>query len=95
MKKSIDIATFINYTVLTNETKGGMQVKNPTSPHAPYAKLKGAIREKGLNYGMLATALGISVTSICNKINGTSDFYISEQSKLEQVFGFTPSTFDD
>ena len=51
--------------------------------HQPYNKLKGAIREKELTYADVAQILGISKATLCRKINGESDFYMSEAEKLE------------
>ena len=46
--------------------------------HDPYQKLKGALRERGLTYADVSKLLNISETAVGFKINGTSDFYISE-----------------
>lgn len=51
--------------------------------HQPYNRLKGAIREKELTYADVAGMLGISKATLCRKINGESDFYMSEADKLE------------
>ncbi len=42
--------------------------------HPPYDKLKGLLTERGLTYRGVASLLGISITSVGQKINGTSDF---------------------
>ena len=46
--------------------------------HKPYKKLKGILREKEITYRNLAEILGVTEASVCQKINGKSDFYISE-----------------
>nr|DAN88708.1 MAG TPA: SOS-response transcriptional repressor [Caudoviricetes sp.] len=51
--------------------------------HAPYNKFKGILRERGLTYADIAKTLNISETSVGAKVNGYSDFYISEVEKIE------------
>ena len=46
--------------------------------HEPYNKVKGKLREKGMTYQDVADELGLSVVSVDNKINGKSDFLITE-----------------
>lgn len=46
--------------------------------HQPYAKFKGWLRENGLTYADLALLLGINEATVSLKINGQSDFYLSE-----------------
>ena len=57
--------------------------------HAPYRKIKGALRENGLNYDRAAEALGMSVAALTHKINGPSDFYISEVMALSKLTGYS------
>lgn len=61
--------------------------------HEPYNKLKGALREKGLTYSDVAKTLDISETAVGFKINGTSDFYLSEVEVLMNVYGFLLEIF--
>lgn len=51
--------------------------------HEPYNKLKGALRERNITYADASKFLGISKATLCRKINGESDFYLSEADKLE------------
>lgn len=46
--------------------------------HEPYAKFKGWLRSNGLTYKDIAELLGLSVTTVVAKINGASDFLLSE-----------------
>lgn len=55
-------------------------------------KLKGKIKEEDKTYNECAAALGISVTAFCNKINGSSKFYIDE---LEKLGNFLNMTMED
>ncbi len=55
--------------------------------HEPYNKLKGFLVEKQLTYLDVANTLNISITAVMNKINGTSDFYVSEIKKLQSKYG--------
>ncbi len=61
--------------------------------HEPYMKLKGVLREKNLKYSDIAKTLGISETGVGFKINGKSDFYISEVKTLQQEYGFETDIF--
>lgn len=60
--------------------------------HKPYNRLKGLLREKGMTYDSISKALGISKASFCRKVNGSSDFYLSEVDKLEAQ-GFSRDIF--
>lgn len=57
--------------------------------HAPYRKIKGALRENGLNYARAAEALEISVTSLVHKINGKSDFFLQEAIRISTLTGYS------
>ena len=46
--------------------------------HAPYSKFKGWLRSNGLTYADLALVLGLNETTISLKMNGQSDFFLSE-----------------
>ena len=61
--------------------------------HAPYITLKRALAGSGVTYKMVAKLLGISETTVQLKINGTSDFYISEQRKVCEEWGIDPAVF--
>lgn len=54
--------------------------------HKPYNKFKGALREKGLTYANIAQTLGVSEETVGAKVNGYSDFYISEVEKIEEKY---------
>lgn len=47
--------------------------------HKPYNRFKGFLREKGLTYCDIADLLGVTPSTVSMKINGYSDFYLSEQ----------------
>ena len=51
--------------------------------HKPYVKFKGWIREHGMTYATIAEFLGISRTTVALKINGQSDFLLSEIQALK------------
>lgn len=61
--------------------------------HEPYNRLKGALRERGLTYDDISKTLEISETAVGFKINGTSDFYISEVETLRQTYDFSLQIF--
>lgn len=54
--------------------------------HPPYDKFKGFLTEKGLTYRDVAEVLGISVTSVGAKINGSSDFLLSEAQAIKRKY---------
>jgi len=62
-------------------------MKGKYKKHTGYPRLKGALREKGLNYHQTAESLGVSDASLCQKINGYSDFYIQEALALATLTG--------
>lgn len=51
--------------------------------------LKGKLIEKNKTYSLCATALKISVTSFCDKMNGKRKFSVEEANKLSQFIGLT------
>ena len=61
--------------------------------HAPYCKLKGLLREKGETYESIAQLLELSVPSVTRKINGESDFYLTEAEALCTNLGTDLSLF--
>ena len=54
-----------------------------------YNKLKGIMTEKQIKQEELAKILGLSVSTLNFKINGKSDFYISEAKKIAEYFNCT------
>jgi DNA-binding XRE family transcriptional regulator len=73
--------------------EGGDCMKDKINRHKPYNKLKGVLREKGITYLKLSQFLGISETSISHKVNGTSDFFLSEVNAMQVEYGFDTSIF--
>lgn len=57
--------------------------------HAPYRKIKGALRENSLTYDQAAKELGISVNGFVRKINGNSDFFLQEAIRLSALTGYS------
>lgn len=53
-------------------------------------KLKGKILEMDKTYAECASAIGISITAFCNKINDKSKFYIDELEKLGDFLSMSP-----
>lgn len=46
--------------------------------HDPYDRFKGWLLEHHITYADLAELLGINIATVSAKINGTSDFLLSE-----------------
>lgn len=61
--------------------------------HKPYTKFKGWIRENGLSYQEIADFLGVNLTTISNKINGKSDFTLSEINALKSKYELDSGIF--
>lgn len=61
--------------------------------HAPYFKFKGWLRENGLTYADLAFDLGLSEATISLKINGQSDFYLSEIRLIKKKYHLESDIF--
>ncbi|MDD6710070.1 MAG: helix-turn-helix domain-containing protein [Ruminococcus sp.] len=57
-----------------------------TLKHKPYMKLKGKMREKDIITDDLAKLLNLSTTSVLQKINGQSDFFLSEATKIVTAY---------
>jgi plasmid maintenance system antidote protein VapI len=72
----------------------GKQVKGLKKlKHIPYEQLKEELYRRKLSYRDLSRTLGISISSVCEKINGKSDFLISETLRLEAVYLIPRSAF--
>lgn len=54
--------------------------------HPPYDKFKGFLTERGLTYRDVGDLLGITPTSVGAKINGRSDFLLSEVKKIKMEY---------
>ena len=61
-------------------------MKKNNLSHPPYDKLKGFLKEKGVTYRDIASLLGITPTSVTAKINGKSDFYVSEAQAIKNKY---------
>jgi hypothetical protein len=61
--------------------------------HKPYTALKRALAGKGIKYVDVAQLLGITENAIQLKINGTSDFYLSEQQKVCEAYALDANIF--
>lgn len=63
------------------------------SIHKPYNGLKGALRARNLTYANVAELLDISEAAVGHKINGKSDFYISEVEKILNAYNLKLDIF--
>lgn len=61
--------------------------------HAPYITLKLALAGKGLTYKDVAASIGVTQTTLMLKINGESDFYLTEQKIICDTFDIDPAIF--
>ena len=63
--------------------------------HAPYIAFKHAIAGKGLTYKDVAKVIDVTETTLMLKINGGSDFYLSEMQAICEAFSLASSLFFD
>lgn len=61
--------------------------------HAPYIAFKHAIAGKGLTYKDVAKVIDVTETTLMLKINGSSDFYLSEMQAICEAFDLDPAIF--
>lgn len=61
--------------------------------HPPYNRFKGWLRSQRMVYENIADILCVSVPTISAKINGTSDFLLSEVKFLQKKYGLTDDIF--
>lgn len=61
--------------------------------HKPYAKFKGWLRENGIIYDDIARLIGTSTPTVCAKINGQSDFLLSETKIIKKKYHLTDDIF--
>lgn len=61
--------------------------------HEPYNKFKVWLKDKNITYADLAKLLGRTETSIMYKINGKSDFLLSEVQLIKATFNISDDIF--
>ena len=66
-----------------NETKEGQQMSNKGKKQ--FLKIKARLVEKNLRQSDLAKHLGISTQSLNRKLNGISDFRLSELEEIAKI----------
>lgn len=62
--------------------------------HEPYLEFKGWLRSKNLTYKDVAELLGLSVTTVFAKINGQSDFLLSEIQTMKKTWNLNEKIFN-
>lgn len=61
--------------------------------HSPYAKFKGWLRSNNLTYKDISRLLGLSVATVSAKINGKSDFLLSEIRAIKKEYKLDDEIF--
>lgn len=61
--------------------------------HAPYVKLKHLLASRGITYKDAARVINTTESTVMCKINGGSDFTVSEMMALCATFGIDVSIF--
>ena len=72
------------------QRKGEKRVKKI---HKPYNKFKNWLRENRVPYRELADFLGLTIATVAAKINGDSDFYLSEIQAIRKKYGLESEIF--
>ncbi len=61
--------------------------------HEPYVRFKGWMRENGKTYVDIAEFLGLNQATVCLKVNGGSDFLLSEVQALQEHYKLNKDIF--
>ncbi len=61
--------------------------------HAPYNRFKGWLRENQITYLELSKLLGLNISTVSSKINGQSDFSLSEIQVLKVKYNLDSNIF--
>ena len=61
--------------------------------HQPYKALKLFLAGRGVTYEEVGKVIGTTASTVQQKINGGSDFYISEQRAICKAFGIESTIF--
>lgn len=61
--------------------------------HKPYTEFKCFLASRDISYADLGRLLNVTAATIKMKIEGDSDFYLSEQEKICKMFGLHPNIF--
>lgn len=69
------------------------QSKRTAHKYTPHEKLKRTLLEEGITYKEVACVIHTTEATVMCKVNGDSDFYISEMKAICAVFGIDPAVF--
>ena len=61
--------------------------------HMPYNRFKVWLKDNGLTYATISELLGITPTSVMLKINGQSDFLLSEVQLIKSTYNISDDIF--
>ncbi len=61
--------------------------------HMPYNRFKVWLKDNGLTYAAISELLGITPTSVMLKINGQSDFLLSEVQLIKSTYNISDDIF--
>lgn len=79
------------YVIIKATKQEGAMIMNLI--HNPYANFKGWLRSNDLTYNDIAELLGLSVATVSAKINGKSDFLLSEIQVIKEKYNLESSIF--
>lgn len=61
--------------------------------HPPYNRFKIWLKDNNLTYSSIGNLLGITATSVMNKVNGKSDFLLSETQLIKSEYHISNDIF--
>lgn len=61
--------------------------------HEPYMKFKGWLRSNAITYSNIASLLNCNIGTVSQKINGYSDFKITEIAVMKEKYGIEYNLF--
>lgn len=61
--------------------------------HEPYDLFKGWLRANHITYAILGDFLGVTPATVSAKINGTSDFFVTEVNAIRTEWGLNSNIF--
>lgn len=77
------------------EKKGILGMKRTRAKiHEPYMRFKGWLKSNSLTYNDIAELLGLSKSSVSDRINGFSDFMLYEISTIVSEYGTSYDIFE-
>ena len=78
---------------MLSKTQQGGENMAKRKMHMPYNRFKVWLKDNGLTYSAISDLLGITTTSVMLKINGQSDFLLSEVQLIKTTYNIGDDIF--